>query len=150
MSKKMFKIEGTLMVAGVPNHNGRTYSEECLEQMQRQLNEKIKSGTAFIADVPEGGVVKVDSILGQLDHAGVEETDGVKKLKVKGHLLDTPNVVNVMKVLKENQKEGESLEETFDRIFDVRPAGVGKLNKGNIVDPETYQFLCANIFPKGM
>jgi len=46
--KESVKIKGTLLEAGVPNRNGCIYSEEYLDQVWKQLNEKIASGTAFM------------------------------------------------------------------------------------------------------
>jgi len=92
--------------------------------------------------------VRIDTVYGQLDHAFVEEQAGHKELKVEGSLLDVHRTVDITKLLEKEQKPGESLEETFHRLFDVRPAGVDKLNQGNVVDAATYRFLCANIFPK--
>jgi len=148
MSEDVLKFKGVLLEAGVSNRSGRIYSEECLVEMEKQINEKIKTGTAFIAGIPPGGVVQVDTIYGQLDHPYIEEEDGRKKLKVEGRFLGTPMTTSLISDLEKFRKEGETVEQAFNRLFVVRPAGVGSFNQRNEVDPETYRFLCANIFPK--
>ena len=142
------RIAAPLVEVGLSNRSGRIYTEECVEQMQKQLQELIKNRRALIADKSVDGSIQLDSVYGELDHIGMEEEDGRKKLMAKGRIFTTPMGLNLIESLQEYRKEGETTEETFNRLFVMCPSGIGSLTDGNIVDPTTYRFVSANIFPR--
>lgn len=152
MAKKI-KIKGNLINSGEATRNGRIYPVKVLDEMAKQLDQKIKEKKAFITLSSKEAYVQVDRIIGEIDHMDVRETSGIdgieektKHIDVEGSIYDLPASKYIIEMLEKGKKEDESEQKAFNRLFEVRPQGMGRISN-NCVQPG-YVLISSNVFPK--
>jgi hypothetical protein len=128
------KIKSIALTADTPTINGNIYPKSVLENIVKHLNEQIKDGRALgVMDMPTSSTINLTDVSHKVTDAHMEGDNLIVEVELIEGPTQYPSKGREARMLKESGVE-----------LVIRPAGIGNLDKNNIVQDD-YELISMNL-----